>query len=393
VERPILGQIILEITCADCADFLNRIQKENIRAKGIRYLGGLELQITVSGADFQRVQQIVYKLGGSIRAKRVSGIHRSIAGLKKHAVIPVIVLLLFLLTVLLPTRVLFISVDGNLSVPENKILAEAEKCGLCFGAKRQSVRSEAIKNALLQEIPQLQWAGINTRGCTATISVKEKTTQDAKETTDNQVCSIVAARDGIIQDCTVYRGNQLCSAGQAVKAGQTLVSGYTDCGTVIKATKADAEITALTFRNLEILTPAATVVRGQQIGMRNFYTIRIGKKLINLSKDSGNSQASCVKIYSERSVRLPGGFALPISIIRETVISYENAEQIPIITEEEQWLEYVSQTYLKSSMIAGKVVSAQTELIRGDGFSCLRGLYACIEMIGEVRYEQMLLKD
>jgi len=393
VERPILGQIILEITCADCADFLNRIQIENIRAKGIRYLGGLELQITVSGADFQRVQQIVYKLGGSIRAKRVSGIHRSIAGLKKHAVIPVIVLLLFLLTVLLPTRVLFISVDGNLSVPENKILAEAEKCGLCFGAKRQSVRSEAIKNALLQEIPQLQWAGINTRGCTATISVKEKTTQDAKETTDNQVCSIVAARDGIIQDCTVYRGNQLCSAGQAVKAGQTLVSGYTDCGTVIKATKADAEITALTFRNLEILTPAATVVRGQQIGMRNFYTIRIGKKLINLSKDSGNSQASCVKIYSERSVRLPGGFALPISIIRETVISYENAEQIPIITEEEQWLEYVSQTYLKSSMIAGKVVSAQTELIRGDGFSCLRGLYACIEMIGEVRYEQMLLKD
>ena len=37
------------------------------------------------------------------------------------------------------------------------------------------IRSEKVKNSLLQRIPQLQWAGINTDGCVAVISVREKT--------------------------------------------------------------------------------------------------------------------------------------------------------------------------------------------------------------------------
>lgn len=392
MDKPVLGQVILEITCADCADLLNKMQKEQIRVKNIIYKGGLELQITVFGRDIRRVRHLVQKHGGTFRIIHISVIHENARRIKKHPAVLLIVLFLLLVTLWVPRRVFFISVAGSTNVPANEILEAAEVCGLRFGIARRSVRSEVIKNALLQEIPQLQWAGVNTRGCTATISVREKTTQEIAENADNQVCSIVAIRDGIIQDCTVYRGNQLCSTGQAVKAGQTLVSGYTDCGTMIKATRADAEITALTFRDLEVLTPVATAVRGQVETKRIHYGLRIGKKVINFLKGSGNSDASCVKIYSEKSVCLPGGFVLPISLIRETVISYENAEQLPIVSEEEQWLEDFSQTYLKASMIAGDVVSAQTELIPGEGFSSLRGRFACIEMIGQIKYEQMLLK-
>ncbi len=390
--QPVFGKIKLEITCADCAALLNIMHKEQIRVRDIIYQGSLDLHITVSGRDYCRVRQLVHKQGGTVRVKNMSVVHKSLRGVKKHPAIAVIILFLLLVTLWVPRRVLFISVSGNESVPANRILEAAETCGLHFGVARRSVRSEVIKNALLQEIPQLQWAGVNTRGCTATISVKEKTTQTVKENTENQVCSIVAIRDGIIKDCTVYQGNQLCTAGQAVKAGQVLVSGYTDCGTTVKATRADAEIRALTFRDLEIITPTAATVRGGQETKKNAYALRIGKKVINLSKDSGNSNASCVKIYSEKSVCLPGGFALPISLIRETVISYASAEQLPIVSEEEQWLADFSQAYLRTTMIAGDVVSAQTEWIHGDGFSCLRGRFACMEMIGQVKYEQMLLK-
>lgn len=392
MNQSVLGQVVLVITCADCAGLLNRIQMERIRAKDIRYQGGLELRITVSGRDYRHVCMLVEKLGGTIRIKRISAIHKSFRSIKKHPAVLLIMLLLLFLTLWLPRRVFFISVDGNDVVPANRILEAAERCGLRFGIERRLVRSEAIKNALLQEIPQLQWAGINTSGCTATISVREKTTQEVKEYTDNQVCSIVAVRDGIIQDCTVYQGNQLCTTGQAVKAGQTLVSGYTDCGTMIKATRADAEITALTFRDLEAITPAATAARGQEKTKKNNYSLRVGKKLIKLSKDSGNVDASCAKIYLEKSIRLPGGFVLPVSLICQTDISYHCADQLPIVAEEEQWLEDFSKMYLKTSMIAGNVVSSKTELIHEEAFSCLRGRFACIEMIGQVKYEQMLLK-
>ena len=250
MDKPVFGKIILEVTCADCTDMLNRLQMEQIHVKDITYLSGLNLRITVSGREYHRVCRLVEKRGGSVTVKHISKIQKSIGNIRNRPAVLLVVLSLLFVTQWIPKRVLFILVDGNVSVPANRILDAAEECGLHFGIARRSVRSEAIKNALLQEIPQLQWAGVNTRGCTATISVREKTTQDVKDDTDNQVCSIVAMRDGIIQSCTVYQGNQLCTSGQAVKAGQTLVSGYTDCGTKIQATRADAEITALTFRDL-----------------------------------------------------------------------------------------------------------------------------------------------
>lgn len=393
MNRAVLGQITLEITCADCTGLLNRMNAEQIYAKNVTYQGVLDLQFTISGRDYLRLRQIVRKYGGTIRIKRLSDVHRYLCNVKRHLLILSVLMILILVTVYVPRRVLFISVTGNESVPTNQIIESAQNCGLYFGVARQSVRSEVIKNALLQEIPQLQWAGINTRGCTATISVREKTTQEVKENSEKQVSSIIAGRDGIIQRCTVYQGTPLCAAGQAVKAGQTLVSGYTDCGLTIMATQAEAEITALTFRDLEILTPSATIVRGQQKSEKNTYALRIGKKLINLSKDSGNLDTSCVKIYSEKSVCLPGGFCLPIALIRITYIYYDPAEQLPIDSDMPQWLEDFSVSYLKKTMVAGEVISSQSALIFEDDYSCLRGRFACIEMIGQVKHEQTLLKD
>lgn len=391
--RSVSGQIVLEITCADCVGLLNKMQTEQIYARNVIYQGGLKLQITVSVHDYRRLMQLVEKMGGSTQIKRISNAHRIIRKIKIRPVPLLLILFFILITAWLPKRVLFISVDGNTSISTNRILDAAEKFGLHFGASRHSVRSEVIKNALLQEIPQLQWVGVNTNGCTATISVREKTTQDIKENPEKQVCSIVAARDGVIQNCTVYQGNQLCTTGQAVKEGQILVSAYTDCGTMVKATRADAEITALTFRNLEILAPQNNTAHGTIISKRFQYGMRIGKKVINLSKDSGNLDAGCGKIYKEKTICLPGGFTLPISLIRQTIICYADTEQVAITTEDNTWLEEFSKAYLKESMIAGNIVSAQTELIDADGFTCLRGHFACIEMIGQLKYEQMLLKD
>jgi sporulation protein YqfD len=280
-----------------------------------------------------------------------------------------------------------------MSIPDKQIIEAAESCGLYFGVERQTVRSEVIKNALLQKIPQLQWVGINTRGCTATISVREKTKQDIEVKTPYQVSSIIAGRDGIIQSCTVYQGTPLCTAGQAVKAGQILVSGYTDCGLTVMATRADAEVTALTCRSLEILTPSAAKVRKAQISAKRDYAIRIGKKLINLSKDSGNSDTSCVRIYSEKFARLPGGFYLPISLIKITNVQYSVAPEEPSDIGDGVWLEEFSREYLMKSMVAGKVISTQSDIVLDDKTTCLRGRFVCLEMIGQIMNEQKLLKD
>ena len=393
MHRLVLGPIILKITCADCAVLLNQINAQGIVAKDITYHSSIEFTITVGGRDYFQLRQLVVKQGGTIQIRRFSRIYQYLCGIKKHPVILSFLCLLTILTAYVPRRIFFISVVGNDAVPTNKIIEASADCGLQFGAVRRTIRSEVIKNHLLMDIPELQWVGVNTTGCTATISVREKTIQNTKEIPQNQVSSIIANRDGIIQNFTVYQGTPLCAIGQAVKAGQTLVSGYTDCGLITKATKAEAEITAITYRNLEIVTPNAAIKRSKEYTKHVRYALRIGKKLINLSKDSGNFDTSCAKIYTEKFVHLPGGFRLPISVVKTTIFRYDTQEQGTDASDVSLWLEDFSISYLNSTMIAGQVISSQLDVVNGDHFSCLRGKYVCLEMIGQVKYEQKLLRN
>ncbi len=387
------GMLVLQITSADCAGLLNSLNRSKMILTDVTMLDALTLQITVPRKTYKAVMAIAEKQGASVKALKRTGAYWFGASILRRPVLLAFSCLALFLTVFLSGRVMFVSVEGNHEIPDSQIIEAAERCGIRFGTSRRQVRSEKMKNALLQEIPQLQWAGINTLGCTAVISVKEKTAPAEETEIENGVCSIVAARDGIIQSCTVFKGNPLCATGQAVKAGQTLVSGYTDLGIVTQATSADAEIKALTFRQLEVFSPDASVTRGAVANTKKVYSLRIGKKLIKLSKDSGIIGTTCAKIYTEEYVFLPGGFRLPVCLITESLYFYEPSQDASAETDSIDWLAEFAADYLHGEMIAGEVISAQTEIAEENGICHLNGRYACIELIGQRKYEDMIPKD
>jgi len=387
------GNVTVCITSADIGSLLNALADNGIVLKNVIILDDLTVRLTVGRQDRPRLLTIAEKQGAVIKILRMSGLFLMIRRLGRRPVLTLFLLIVFLLACYVPGRIFFLTVEGNETISDGYILEIAADCGIDFGAKRRLVRSEKMKNKLLEKIPQLQWAGINTTGCTAVISVREKTTQNKQSQPDNAVSSIVAARDGIIQSCTVFQGNSLCKVGQAVKAGQVLVSGYLDCGIVTKTTLSDAEINALTFRELEVVTPAATVTKGKIQGTKTNYSLRIGKKLIKFYKDSGNSNTSCGKIYEEEYVYLPGGFRLPVAVVKETEIYYLENEEDHTSSDAEDWLRSFSETHLKENMISGKILSAETEITPEAGGCRLYGRYACVEMIGQIKYEQTIPKD
>ena len=386
------GKLVLELTSANCPQLLDTLCRSGIKLKDVSWRNDLTLQLTVSHADYRTLQEIAEKLGANVKIFYTRGLNKTFRALLRRPVLPLVAILTIVLGFYLPSRVFFVSVEGNVAIPTNLILEAAEDCGIVFGAARRQVRSEVIKNALLQKIPELQWAGINTKGCTAVISVREKTVQETRAEQNKQVCSIVAARDGIIQNCTVYEGNPLCSVGQAVKAGQTLVSGYVDCGTMTKATRANAEVKALTFRELELISPAASATRGELHATKTLYSLKIGKKVINFYKDSGILDTTCAKIYSEEYVHLPGGFQLPVAIIKQTLQYYGESGDTTAVSETEGWLEDFAEDHLQDNMIAGQIISAQKEIQSDTDVCYLYGKFACMEMIGQVKYEQTITK-
>ena len=387
------GYVIAEITSADISALLNKLTANGIKLEKIRYRDDLTVRITVCRQNYQQLVALSEKHSAIVKRIGVFGVFSVINRFLKRPVLMLFLLLVFLLTCYVPGRIYFLSVEGNAQVPERYILEVAAECGIDFGAKRRLVRSEMMKNRLLEKIPQLQWAGINTYGCTAVISVREKTGSEKQEQSNYQISSIVASRDGVIRSCTVLQGNALCAVGQAVKAGQTLVSGFLDCGIVTKTTRADAEIKALTFRDLEVIAPISTGIKGEVQSIKTNYSLKIGKKLIKFYKDSGNLDTTCGKIYSEEYLYLPGGFRLPLAIVKETKTYYKPDGGKQTVSDTGEWLKDFANGYLKKTMISGEIISADAEVIPDTDAFNLRGRYACVEMIGLIKKEETIPKD
>lgn len=386
--RSLAGMVDVELTSADTAAALDEISGRGITVSSVRESGDLTVRFLIHRADLQNLERLAKKRGYRLCLRERKGIYWSTRSLLHRPVLIIGMLILLSAALSIPSRVWFVQVDGNESVPEKLILEAAEESGIRFGASRRTVRSEKVKNELLSALPQLKWAGVNTYGCVAVISVRERSIPQ-EEGGQNQVCSIVAARDGIIQSCTATKGNLLCAAGQAVKRGEVLISGYTDCGLTICAAQAQGEIMAQTQRDLEAVLPSKYRFRGRERSKTVNFSLIIGKKRINFYKGSGIWDATCGKMYQEYHLILPGGFELPVTLVKEVQTSCELSERVQEQRIAEKQLCGFTEDYLRQTMVAGEIINADCMVTHEDGVSILTGEYSCVEMIGRVRYEKI----
>lgn len=381
-------KIKVMITSADMPGLLSKLIEQNLTVEQIQQEDDITYTCMLDAKGYKAVCDIMDVRGDTIKSVERKGLGYRVANILHRPILAVGVTLLIALSLWLPMRVFFVEVTGNVKIPDTRILEEAAKCGIYFGASRKEVRSEQMKNKLLSSLPELQWAGINTYGCVAEISVKEKSKPPVEFEQAPNVSSIVASRDGVITSCVVQKGNQLCEVGNAVKAGQTLVSGYTDCGLHIRATEAQAEITADTMHNFQSILPTENVIRLKEKFHKTRIRVLLGKKLINFSKDSGILDAMCVKMYKTKYLTLPGGRTLPVALVMEESTFYETTYQMPEPANIETMLENGARTYLISQMISGQILDVETVFGVTDGYYYLQGQYICNEIIGQALSEE-----
>ncbi len=388
IFKSMAGMVTVELTSADTAGAMQELNNRGIPIFKVNPRGDLAVRFEIYRRDYAAVQRLSARRGERLTICLRRGLYWKAKGLLRRPVLLFGLTGFLLLALFVPSRVYFVRVEGNEHIPRRLILEAAAESGIGFGASRRAVRSERMKNALLEAVPQLQWAGVNTYGCVAVITVRERA-QPAPMEPQNTVSSIVAARDGVITSCTVTKGNGLCVPGQAVQAGEILISGYTDCGLCITATRASGEVFAETRRELTAFTPCQAGRRGAAAEKSVKYSLRIGKKRINFFKGSGISDSSCVKMYSEYILTFPGGFQLPLALEKETVVSYHAAPENVDAQAAQDMLSAFAKTYLQGQMIAGQITGQAEALQTQDDLYILTGNYACVEMIGRERQEQM----
>ena len=386
--KSLSGMLTLEFTSAAPEKTIEEIMLLRIPLFNILRKDELTCQIRICRTDYRKLSGILLRRGDNWRILRKQGIFWTAEALLHRPILLFLFLLLFCSSVFLPSRIFFITVDGNTAIPDKLILSAAEKCGVRFGALRKEVRSEKVKNALLSEVPQLQWAGINTSGCTAVISVREQAEVDLAPEKKG-ITSLVADRDGFILSMTVTGGTAQVAPGEAVKKGQLLISGYTDGGICIRACEAEGEIIALTQRHLEAMIPQIYAFPTSNQETKYAVSLIIGKKRINLWKDSRISDASCGRMYEEYYVSLPGGFQLPVAVCVDRYLEYELREDRLPEENAQLLLQQFSEDYLIMQMVAGTILDKQQAFSSHSGLYKMEGTYTCTEMIGREQREQI----
>ena len=387
IYRSLGGTVSMKLTSADIPGAMAGFNRRGFILENIRTEDELCIYFSIRRKYVRRMRSYVRKRGDVLEEIGTTGLYWSFRRLFRHPVMILGILLILLFGLYLPGRILFIRVEGNQRIPERRILEAAQLSGIAFGASRREVRSERIKNAILTNLPELQWAGVNTYGCLAVITVRERPTAD-EERGEAQVSSIVATRDCIVSSVTATKGSSQCRPGQAVKKGQVLISCYTDCGRFVSVSAAEGEIMGITNRELKAVLPLECRKRKQEQCVSRKFSLRYGKKRINFYKGSGISGAGCVKMYSEYVLTLPGGYELPVALIEETVLESE-LQTVTVDGDPGDMLCEFAQQYLKKQMVAGSVTDAVEQLEESDGVLLLRGSYTCLEMVGRRREEMI----
>ena len=382
--RSVGGAIEIGMTAAEPEKALTTIAQSGIELLEIVHDSALECSFTIRRRDYNRISGLCKQNGYTLTIKREKGIYYALRNLYKRKILIIGMLILLIGVFMLPTRILFIHIEGNHTIPSGYILSAAEGIGIRFGASRRKVRSEKIKNALLDAIPELQWAGVNTNGCTATISVRERAISlDTKE--QNKVTSVVADRDGYILSCVVTQGSAMVQPGQVVQKGQTLISGYSEHGLTIQATRAKGEVIAQTNRTLTVVSPVQCQRRMDKTSTTRGLSLLLGKKRIFFWKGSGISDAGCGRMYRQYDFTLPGGFTLPIALCVDLIQHYTLTD----VESNTDSLGVFARQYLKEQMIAGQILSGVQTISRHADVLCLQGKYVCTEAIGREKSEQI----
>lgn len=363
----------VKLTSADCGSRLREISGE-MRIERIEFEGELAVCFDAARGDVKRIS---LRDGERLEIVDSGGVPRVLEWVWKWRVAAIFVVILGALTVFLPTRLLFFRVEGNGEVPARRILEEAKVCGLYFGASRRELRSEQVKNHLLYAIPELRWAGVNTDGCIATITVAERDGGEVEE--EDVPGDIVAVADGVITEVFPQSGTALVSPGQAVKEGQILISGMTDLGISTRADRAEGEVYGLTRRSVTVRLPEKTVVKRETGAVVRKFSLLIGKKRVNFANDSGILHGTCVKMRTVNYMTLPGGFSLPVAVVTETYTLCETEEANR--AGEEQKLLDAAARWVRGKMIAGTVEN-EDRYFQGN---TLEVTFGCRELIGVFR--------
>ena len=275
-----------------------------------------------------------------------------------------------------------IDVTGNETVPEGALRQALAECGVDVGRRWVGMRQDAVRDGVILRVPGIRWMTVTMQGSRAHVIVRES--REAIEPVPEEECAKVTAdRVGLVTHVYALRGTAEAEENRFVLPGDTVVGGYaTGRWGVQGAVRAIGYAEARTWYDITAAAPSELGLKIPTGEKTVRYSVILGKRRINIYKDSSICPPECDKIIEDLTLAVPGVFTLPVAVERTTVAPYETlavtAEELP---------EELSQT-LREELVrrigeTGEIVSEEYSVWEADGMTYVSLAAECREQIGE----------
>ncbi len=279
----------------------------------------------------------------------------------------------------LPQHIWLITVTGNTTVCTEDITAAVAELGVETGQRFDSLDMDTIRIKTLSTLPDIAWLTVNPDGCIARIEVTEREPIDNPDT-DNTPSNIVATCDGVIRSIKATGGHAAKRVGEAVAAGDLLVSGvYEDISGFTSVSRSKAEVLALTEHTLMVEIPfyeRQWLPEGDTSFRPVFQFLNLSVPLYTSAPLNGDVALT----ETDRRLKL-WGLTLPIGRIDRTYTDYcwvdvERTEEQARLLAMEKLKELFTKTYPRASVLSQEI----TEDVTGNTLK-LTAVYQCEEDI------------
>lgn len=354
----LLGYRTLGTDAAHAAALLNLCLEQSAGYSGFAALpdGGVRFSCTLPTAH--RLCRLGGARGIPVTVLRSGGLPMQLWARRRRAGLMLGTLCALALMVLSGRYVWDVRVTGNREMTAAEVKQELAECGFGVGSYLPDFSAGELENRVLLRSDRLAWISVNISGTVAEVQVVERVARPQEEPA--KPANLVAARDGQIELIELFRGDCVVSIGQAVRAGELLVSGIYDSQTVgFRYTRAAGRILARTEHSYRIEIPLSYIEKRYTGSAQGDICLNFFQNSLKIYKSTGNDRGPCDIIETVNSLAGFGLHNLPFSVTSQTLRYYE---EVPARRTPEAALELAYEQLARE--LGG--LSDDTQLLRKD---------------------------
>lgn len=377
------GQVRVRVTGASLPRFLNLCAEKGLMLRRMERTAWNEMYATLSVADFRALRQYMGRTGCRVHIVQRRGMPFWAARLRPRTALWGGLVLLVLLCWVLCAHIWSIEAHIDPALDEAEVMQQLEELGVHIGARISSLDTRSIRWTMLGMQPNMTFLSLNFRGNSLTIEAYGMTPPEEK-IDQNAIVKVVAAREGVIKSVKALEGQPMVQAGDAVKTGDTLISGLvapTREDGNYHLTHARGEVEAYTVHEVTAARALETESKVYTGKVRRQYALVLGNHRLNLYIGSGIDGGTCDKIIETRTLRLSDSVVFPVSLVVQTYVFYEREPQTATV--EELRVEMLSRALEEiASGMDGSVTEHSETLTEQDGAAVLEMTVHAVEQIG-----------